>query len=220
MFAMFNSMHLSFILAWFIQMGIHEGSHAWTAWYCGDDTAYLLGKRTFDPLHHINWGEFNSVMLGVILPIMTAMNGVPMGMAWVPVNPLRFRKMRRDHAIVAAAGPISNFILAVVLLGVHFAVRRIMPLAFPDGVVRATDLLVFAVFITSVVYGAFNAIPLPPLDGSRVLYYFLPMNLRQVMDDIEGYGFWILIALFAFGQGSRIIDPVINFFYILWAMLT
>ncbi len=218
MLPMFSSLHLSFILAWFIQMGIHEGAHAWAAWRCGDDTAYLLGKRTIDPLKHINWTEFNSVMLGVILPVMTAARGVPMGMAWVPVNPLRFRRMRRDHAIVAAAGPLSNFALALLLLGLNVvAVHYLYP--FLDASkATAIEILLYAVYKTSIIYGIFNAIPLPPLDGSRVLYYFLPPQLRQVMDDMEPYGFWILILLFAFHQGDRVIIPAVRFFEMLWVM--
>lgn len=202
-------MTLNLIFAWFLQMGLHEGAHAIAAHRCGDDTAYLMGKKTFNPARHIQWNDITSVLLGVVLPVMTAMRGlIPMGMAWVPVNPLRFRHMRRDHAIVAAAGPLANFVLAAVLLAIHVATASLKH--------QGLDNLLFAIYVTSIVYGVFNLVPLPPLDGSRILYYFLPPNMRQVMDDIEPYGFWILIALFWFGGAGRIIDPVISAFIFLW----
>lgn len=207
---------IEFFLAWFIQMGIHEGAHAWVAWWCGDDTAKLLGKRSIDPFRHIQWNQLNSVLLGVVMPAITAWQGtIPMGMAWVPVNPLRFRKMRRDHALVSAAGPIANLLLAIVMLGIGAGVARL-----PESQTVAILLdLCFAVFITSVVYGVFNAIPLPPLDGSRVLYYFLPPSWRGIMDDIEPYGFWVLILLFGFGRGSMIVTPFLNIALVAWNVL-
>jgi Zn-dependent protease len=208
---------LEFYLAWFIQMGIHEGAHAWAAWWCGDDTAYLLGKRSVDPFRHIQWNQINSVLLGVVLPAFTAwQGGIPMGMAWVPVNPLRFKRMRRDHALVSAAGPAANLLLSFVVLGVGFGLARL-----PESDVTRVMLdLCFAVYITSVIYGVFNMIPLPPLDGSRVLYYFLPPTWRAVMDDIEPYGFWILIFLFAFGSASVVITPFIAGALGAWDLLT
>lgn len=212
-------MVFNFILAWFVQMGIHEGAHAYAAKWAGDDTAELLGKKTFDPLKHINWTDMSSVLLGVVMPIMTAMQGIPMGMAWVPVNPLRFRKMRRDHAIVAFAGPLSNFILAAVLLAVNLITQSIFAGVAPLYVLSGIEKLLYAIYLTSIVYGVFNLVPLPPLDGSRVLYYFLPQNLRQVMDDIEPYGFWILILMFGFGGAGRLIQPFISAFVMLWHVL-
>lgn len=209
---------LSFILAWFIQMGVHEGAHAYAAHACGDDTAYLLGKKTVDPFRHIEWSNLSSVLLGVVLPVYTAAKGlIPMGMAWVPVNPLRFRKMRRDHALVAACGPLSNLALCAALL----PLGAILSHAAPDGpVTNALFSLVRATYLTSLVYGLFNAIPLPPLDGSRVLYYVLPARGRQIMDDIEPYGFWILILLFGFGRGGELIEPALVAGLALWGLVT
>ncbi len=209
---------ISFILAWFIQMGIHEGAHAHAAYACGDDTAYLLGKRSFDPFRHIQWSNMSSVLLGVVLPVFTASRGlIPMGMAWVPVNPLRFRKMRRDHALVAACGPLSNLALCLVLLPLGAALS---PLSTTSQTGFALFTLVKATYLTSLVYGLFNAIPLPPLDGSRVLYYFLPPRGRQLMDDIEPYGFWILILLFGFGRGGQIIDAPLALGMLAWNLVT
>ena len=99
-----NSMIVLFIGAWFIQMGAHEGAHAYASHYCGDDTAYLLGKRSFNPFNHIEWTNFNSVLLSVVMPCLTAYWGmIPMGMAWVPVNPNRLRTINRRKLIPVLA---------------------------------------------------------------------------------------------------------------------
>ena len=205
---------LSLILAWFIQMGIHEGSHAYAASACGDDTAYLLGKRTFDPFKHINWNEFNSIAMGVGMPIITAMSGnFALGMAWVPVNPLNFRAMRRDSALVAAAGPISNFLLAGFVIVTH----GLITLAGLSGAAwNAFDDILYAIYKTSLLYGIFNLMPIPPLDGSRILYYFLPMSLRSYMDDVERYGFLILVVCFWILNGGVIFLPFALVCEFLW----
>lgn len=208
---------LSFALAWFIQMGIHEGAHAYAAYACGDDTAYLMGKRSIDPFRHIQWNNLSSVLLGVVLPVYTASLGqIPLGMAWVPVNILRFRKQRRDHALVAACGPLSNLLLCALLLAVGAGLSRLPP----HPAVIALIGLCHATYLTSLVYGVFNALPLPPLDGSRVLYYVLPPRARQVMDDLEPYGFWFLILLFGFGSGGQIIAPAIHAGLLAWNLAT
>ena len=208
-----DPMVINFILAWFIQMGFHEGAHAYAAYACGDDTAYLMGKRSFDPFKHIDWSNISSIILGIVIPIFSAFKGfIPMGMAWVPVNPLRFKKMRRDHALVSAAGPAANFAIAIAVLAVHKLIQIINYLYF----IPLLDNLLFAIYLTSIVYGLFNTVPLPPLDGSRVLYYFLPPNLRQIMDDIEPYGFWILILFFTFGRAGEILSPFIGLAFFLW----
>lgn len=209
---------ISFVLAWFIQMGIHEGAHAYAAHARGDDTAYLLGKKTFDPFRHIQWDSLSSVLLGVVLPILTAMRGfVPMGMAWVPINPLRFRRMRRDHAFVAACGPLANLALCLALLPVGAGLAAV---AHVHPALEALLVLARATYLTSLVYALFNALPLPPLDGSRVLYYVLPPRGRQIMDDMEPYGFWILILLFGFGRGGQIISPALEAGMALWIAVT
>lgn len=192
-------------------MGIHEGAHAYTAFALGDDTAEQMGKRTFDPFRHINWTELNSILFAVIMPVVTAMQGlIPMGIAWVPVNPALFRKPQRDAALVAVAGPFSNFVLALVLLLIHLGLSAAGLEPFVVG------RLLFCVYITSIVYGLFNMVPIPPLDGSRVLYFFLPARGREIMEDLEPYGFLILIAVFMFGSGGNFLRPAIGFFSSLW----
>lgn len=207
---------LLLIAAWFVQMGAHEGAHAHVADRLGDDTAALQGKRSFNPLVHINWHEPRAVVLGVVAPVVTALMGlVPMGMAWVPVNPRRLRGWRRDMALVSVAGPIANLLLSLLCLPVHMVIAGWG--YTDDSLLRILDELAFAIYLTSAVYGLFNLIPIPPLDGSRVLHYFLTPWGRGVMDQLAPYGMMMLVALFFVGPGGGLLDVPLSAAYTAWA---
>lgn len=212
--------HLSllFVAAWFIQMGAHEGAHAYVADWCGDDTAALQGKRSFNPLVHVNWREINSVLFAVVAPVFTALMGlVPMGMAWVPINPRRMRGWRRDVALVSVAGPAANLLVAVACLPLHLG---LVSLGYePESLLRVLDDLVYAVYLTSLVYGLFNLLPIPPLDGSKILYYFLPPWGRGVMDQLEPYGMLMLVAIFFVGPGAGMLHLPLGAAMALWGMV-
>lgn len=199
---MFQIDHLSllFVAAWFIQMGAHEGAHAYVADWCGDDTAAMQGKRSLNPFAHIDWGDLNSVMFAVVAPVVSALMGlVPMGMAWVPVNPRRLKGWRRDMALVSVAGPAANLLVAALCLPLHAAIAAT---GYASGsLLQIFDDLTYAVYLTSIVYGLFNLLPIPPLDGSKILYYFLTPWGRGVMDQLAPYGMLILVALFFAGTG-------------------
>ena len=204
-----------YIAAWFIQMGAHEGAHAYVAAALGDDTAMLQGKRSFNPFAHVDTGDINSILFAVVAPILTAWQGyVPMGMAWVPVNPRRLRGWRRDLALVAIAGPAANFVVAVLCLIPHAVLSAlgVAPGSFPDVLHDLT----YAVYLTTLVYGFFNLVPVPPLDGAKVLHYFLPAGGRDIMDRLAPYGMWILVALFFFGPGSGLLDWPLELAMTLW----
>jgi len=212
--------HLSvlFVAAWFIQMGIHEGAHAYVADRCGDDTAALQGKRSFNPFAHVNWTDINSVLFAVVAPVVTALMGlVPMGMAWVPVTPRKLRGWRRDMALVSVAGPVSNLLLAAACLPIHAALSAVG--YAPGGVLFILDELAYAVYLTSLVYGLFNLVPVPPLDGSKVLYYFLPPWGRGVMDQLAPYGMLILVAIFFAGPGSGMLDLPLRAAMFFWVLV-
>lgn len=186
--------HYALAGAWFIQMGVHEGMHAEVAFRRGDDTASLLGKRTINPLAHIEWSNPISWIVTVALPIYSALYwSFPIGMAWVPVNPARLKNGDRDHALVALAGPGGNILLCAVCLAVHFTILRWLP---ENQTTAAVEALFGAIYFTSIVYGIFNLTPIPPLDGSRVLYWLCPYGARRALDAIEPWGLWIVILLF------------------------
>jgi Zn-dependent protease len=205
------------MIAWFLQMGFHEGGHAWAAWKLGDDTAYLLGKRTVNPFAHIEWNNPMSILATVVMPAVTVLTfHFPLGMAWVPVNPSKFRHPLRDHAIVAFAGPAGGFVAAGIVLVLWVAVFPL--LAGVDSVpVRGLTLLFSLTYLAAIVYSLFNLIPIPPLDGSNILYYFANEPLRRLMDVIRPYGFFIIIGVFWIAGGGVILRPAIS--ALMWPFL-
>jgi len=183
-----------------LSLSVHEFAHAWSAWKLGDDTASRMGRLTLNPMAHID-------LLGTIaLPLL----GVPFGWAKpVPVDPTRFRRdvsMGRGMAITAAAGPVSNVILAAlsaVLLGLAF---RYAP-ALVDRGSGGSFFLVNMVRL-NVGLALFNLLPVPPLDGSRIVAWVLPYNLRNQWHALEQYAPILLIGVFWFG--GRLVSGPIN----------
>ena len=167
-------------------LSVHEWAHAYAAFRLGDDTAARLGRMTLNPLAHID------PVGTLLLPLL----GVPFGWAKpVPIEPLRFDRrvsMGTGLAIAAAAGPLSNFALA---LGSALALAVLTHLGVaPRGAVSLLYMLVFV----NVALGVFNLLPIPPLDGSRIAEAFLPFRLRPAWDawaSAAPYMLFMLIAL-------------------------
>ena len=184
---------------------IHEYAHALAAYRLGDDTAKRNGRLSLNPLVHLD-------ILGTLLLFI-----VHFGWAKpVPVDPRNFRNPKKDMLVVALAGPVSNILTAIaaaVILKTLFenaAPAAIQPGSGIDVVAR---MLVWFMYI-GIVLAVFNMIPLPPLDGSRVLYGLLPDSLAARYAKIETYGIFILFAFFIFGGnfiGYFIRVPVVIF---------
>jgi len=182
-----------------LSLSFHEFAHAWSAWKLGDDTAAREGRLTLNPIAHID-------LLGtIVLPLL----GVPFGWAKpVPVNPARFRRdvnMSKGMAITASAGPLSNVLLAVVAavllgLGLRFA---------PDLVDRdsAGRFFLLAMLRMNVGLALFNMLPVPPLDGSRIVAWLLPYRLQQQWHQLEQFAPFLLIGIFWFG-GRLVSGPI------------
>lgn len=163
---------------------LHEAAHGWAAWKLGDDTAYKLGRVTFNPLRHID------LMGTILIPGLLVFANTGFVFGWAKPVPVSFGRLgspRRDMILVAAAGPGINLILAV-LAG---AALSLSPFSDSSIVNRSLD---FAIFI-NVLLAIFNMLPLPPLDGGRVLTGLLPAWLARPFSEIERYGFFILIGL-------------------------
>jgi Zn-dependent protease len=185
-----------------VALTIHEAAHAWTAERLGDPTARMLGRVSLNPLVHID-------PIGtILLPLIAVMTGFPI-LGWakpVPVNVNRLRHHRRDFMIVAAAGPISNFLQALVIAGVFRAL-------YPTG---ASDLLpaILKLGVTiNLSLTFFNLIPIPPLDGGNVLAGLVPEGAARFLDQLRQFGFILLYGLMFSGILWRLIDPPIDFFY-------
>ncbi|MEZ5832978.1 MAG: site-2 protease family protein [Dongiaceae bacterium] len=163
---------------------LHEAAHGWVAWKCGDDTAYRLGRVTFNPLRHID--PMGTIILPALLVFTT---GFMFGYAKpVPVNFRRLRNPRRDMVLVAAAGPVTNLILAIA----SAILLRFVPDSPSTAAVVLTAMLKYSVFF-NVILGIFNMIPLPPLDGGRVAVGLLPDPLSMYLARLERYGMVILL---------------------------
>ncbi len=178
-----------FIVLLIVSVILHEVSHGLVARRLGDRTAETAGRLTLNPIPHID--PFGSVLL----PAMLALSGAPV-FGWarpVPVNPRSFSRPTEGMALTALAGPVSNLALALV------AGRVLLPAT--SGLVAD---LVWAFGVINVVLAVFNLLPIPPLDGSRMLPLFLGDRGRAAYARVEPYGFLILIALlFIIPGGTR-----------------
>lgn len=185
------------ILVLLFSVVIHEVSHGVVADHLGDPTARLQGRLTLNPLKHLD--PFGSVILPLMLVLLNT--GVVFGWAKpVPYNPLNLKNPEKGGAMIAAAGPLSNFILAITFA----IIFRIAGAFFPNPVLLG---LVSQIVLINIVLATFNLVPIPPLDGSRVLFALLPPSMDNLKYTLERYGF-VLVLFFIF-FGISVIYPVI-----------
>jgi Zn-dependent protease len=194
---------------------IHEFSHALAAYRLGDGTAKLFGRLTINPVAHFD--PIGGVLLAVTF-IGSAASGSAFGFGWAkptPVNPMNLLYGRRGEAIVAAAGPISNLVLAAAAaIPLRYLVGQ--PELLADLGLLAQVLSLFV--LINLVLMVFNLIPIPPLDGSKVLFAFLDRRTEyQIRPILEQYGFIILLLLFFLPPGGsiggRLLLPIIDALY-------
>ena len=185
---------------------IHEAAHAYVARYLGDNTAYMLGRVTLNPLKHID--PVGTILMPLLLYFATS-GAFLFGYAKpVPVHFGNLRNPKRDMVWVALAGPASNFIQAIlwavalmVMVGIGIDERFFLEMA------RAGVLV-------NLVMWAFNLFPVPPMDGGRILVGLLPWKQAQAVSRIEPYGFFIIMGLVIFGVvGTFWLRPLMSFGY-------
>ena len=183
---------------------VHEVAHGFVAYKRGDSTAKLLGRLTLNPIYHID------IFGSIILPAILILTGAPV-FGWakpVPVNMYNLKNPKRDMIFVSLAGVTANFLLAVAAGAIMFIIRAF----FADVSIMASIYLILQyVIVINIVLMIFNLIPIPPLDGSRVVLFLLPRDLAQKYAKIERYGFWIILILLMTNVLWKIIAPAANF---------
>ena len=205
---LFNSLDLSAILAALLRvlgvllcLTVHETSHGLAAYVLGDPTAKREQRLSFNPLHHIDWLGFASMLI--------------LGFGWakpVPIDMRYFKKPKQGMAITALAGPVSNLLLAVLLLLGGKAVYLWAPYTVVWDFVYYFLLRTAAL---SIGLGVFNLIPIPPLDGSKVLAAVLPDTAYSKLMHYERYGMIAVLALMYLGIGDNILGQAITAVYTL-----
>ncbi len=183
---------------------LHEVAHGWVADRLGDNTARFMGRLTLNPVKHID--PFGTI----VIPLMLIVVGSPFLFGYAKPVPVDFRKLRnprRDMIWVAAAGPVTNLLLAL-------ASTLLLALAvqMPQGMIWMAEplaLMCQASIMINLVLFIFNLIPLPPLDGGRVAVGLLPGPLAYQLARLEPYGFMIIVALLIFGILQKAIGPLV-----------
>ena len=175
---------------------VHEVAHGYMAERLGDPTARLAGRLTMNPIKHID------PIGSIIVPLITSLGGFTFGWAKpVPYNPYNIKNRRTGELLVALAGPASNLLIALVF----GTMLRFMDIGSP-GMLAAATVLSYVVAI-NIVLAIFNLVPLPPLDGSKILYFFLPDRFLRVRQVLESYSpVFVLLVVFFLWQ---ILAPII-----------
>lgn len=206
------------VMLWFVvflfSLSVHESAHAFVSDRFGDDMGRLLGRISLNPIVHID-------PIGTILfPLMGALFAIPI-FGWakpVPVNPLAWREKDKANFWVSAAGPLSNFSLAIIFflivksldlagfVGPTFGYRYVVA---GVGVMEPIAKLLSLGLTVNLALGIFNLFPVPPLDGSKMLYSILPSEAQSGFEQIERFGMVLLFALVYFGVFGLVWFPVI-----------
>lgn len=184
---------------------LHEIAHGWVAGRLGDPTAKLLGRLTLNPIPHID------PILSILIPLLLILGGSPViigGAKPVPVDPFNFRDPKKDMALVSLAGPMTNFLIAFI---VAFVFKFIAPFINDPFLLS----VIYTIVQLNILLGIFNLLPVPPLDGSKVLALFLPEEASKTYLGIGSFGIFILFFLlmpFSPIPLGQILAQLLNFF--------
>lgn len=186
-----------------IAITFHEYAHAWTAYKLGDDTAKSQGRLSLNPLKHMD-------PIGIVMLLF-------LGFGWgrpVEIDSRNFNRnisVRKAEAVVSIAGPLANFILAIVFSAIYGALIKFNALTSMDT--RTALTILQSIISINIGLGVFNLIPLPPLDGSKVLSYFLPYNARNWFENNQQIFYIIFLIIWITGIAGTIISPAITSIY-------
>ncbi|HTH36738.1 MAG TPA: site-2 protease family protein [Pyrinomonadaceae bacterium] len=205
-----------YMVVWLFAVSAHEAAHAWTSYKFDDDTAYMLGRVTLNPIPHIDViGTLILPIIGFAVGYFQGASGIPLIM-WgkpTPVNPLKWRNKDVANVCVSLAGIFVNLLIATivsVIIKILIAYGVLTAENIRSGITAPLFSLLYATVILNVGLAVFNLLPLPPLDGSKALQSFLPSSFEPVFDLLETYGFLILIVLAQMGIISFLVMPLRN----------
>lgn len=200
--ASLNNFALAFVPALF---GIicHEVAHGWVAYAQGDPTAKFLGRLTLNPIKHLD-------PMGTLVFALTALSNVGFVIGWakpVPVDARRFKNPRQGMMLVSVAGPLANFLVALLCA----FILRLAPVFLPESTADWVQLSAERGLVINCVLAWFNLMPIPPLDGSHILAGLLPARAASVYASIGRYGIIIAVALMASGLLWQVLRPFVSF---------
>lgn len=206
----FNFIYLIIVvIVTFISMALHEFAHGYVSYLLGDDTAKNEGRLTINPIKHVD------LFLTIILPIMLALTGAPVfgGAKPIPFNPNNIRGGEWGIALVAVAGPIMNLLISFVVFGLWSLIGT------PSGDILG-QIFINIIYI-NLGFFIFNMIPIPPLDGSRVLYVLAPDFIKKVMEYMERFGFIVILIILLLANSFiiKFMSSAIYFFFNLFSRI-
>ena len=187
-----------------LAFSVHEFMHAYVALKQGDDTAYMLGRVTLDPRAHID------PIGSILFPLIGAISGAPL-IGWAkptPTTPRKYRKYVQGDILVSLAGVFGNLLLAVLFAILYALAAFIFRAGGGNDILNTAGRLFWKGIELNVFLIVFNLIPVPPLDGSRVLYHLLPANLGSAYRQLSSFGFIILYALILTGALNKLFAAV------------
>lgn len=189
------------VLIYFFSIVLHEVAHGFAAYALGDPTARDEGRLTLNPVAHID--PFGTVILPLLLALPALAGASPVIFGWakpVPFNPMYFRNIRLGTLAVAAAGVATNLVLAVIF-GLLLRALAANALNLPPQALENLGFILSRIVIANLVLGVFNLFPIPPLDGSKILFSLLPDQFSGLISFLERYGIFLLLLIIVFLPG-------------------
>lgn len=206
---------LIYMVVLILAISVHEAGHAWVSYKYGDDTAYMLGRVTLNPVAHTD--PIGTLLIPILSFVFGAMGGglarIPL-IGWgkpTPVNPRKWSNYKQANVMVSIAGICGNLILAIIGFAIFKTLLEtdvINAENVDQGIVKPLVIFLQYMIFLNVSLAVFNLLPFPPLDGSKVLSTFLPQSAQPIFAVLEQYGFLILLLLVYWGVLGYIIGPV------------
>jgi Zn-dependent protease len=192
-----------------ISITFHEIAHGYTAYKLGDPTAKMMGRLSLNPIAHID--PVGTVLVPIMLFVLSNGTFIFGSAKPVPVAFNNLRNPRRDSALVSAAGPATNIVLSFISILLFIALYKVssyLPLSFNEKIMVPLELMLKYSISFNIFIAAFNLLPMPPLDGGRILTSLLPTHHAYQFSKLEPYGIFIVLALWFTGIARYIIMPI------------